>query len=50
MDANKYEQMKDKISNLEGVETFESKKKEKKFKTANSLSNYTAELWFAGLQ
>jgi hypothetical protein len=40
MDSEKYEDLKNKISSLEGVETFESKKKDKRFMTGNSSTNF----------
>ncbi len=44
MDSEKYEELKNKISALEGVETFESKKKDKRFMTGNSSTNFLLEL------
>jgi hypothetical protein len=40
MDSEKYEELKNKISALEGVETFESKKKDKRFMTGNASTNF----------
>jgi hypothetical protein len=44
MDSEKYEDLKNKISSLEGVETFESKKKDKRFMTGNSSTNFLPDL------
>lgn len=44
MDPEKYEEVKNKISALEGVETFESKKKDKRFMTANTSNNFLSEI------
>ncbi len=44
MDSEKYEELKNKISSLEGVETFESKKKDKRFMTGNSSTNFLPDI------